>query len=96
MLEENTTSVEIYLPDDIFYDWNNGFNPVRGTGSNVTLSDVDFNTIPLHIRGGNILPLHAESANTTTELRKKPFQLLVAPGLDGIASGSLYLDEETY
>ena len=93
VLEENSTTVDIYLPDDIFYDWNNGFSPVRGNGANVTLSDVDFNTIPLHIRGGCVLPLRAESANTTTELRKKPFQLLVAPGLDGSATGSLYLDE---
>lgn len=93
VLEENSTTVEIYVPDDIFYDWNNGFRPVRGEGANVTLDDIDFNTIPLHVRGGNILPLRAESANTTTELRKKPFQILVAPGLDGSASGSLYLDE---
>lgn len=93
VLEENSTTVDIYLPNDIFYDWNNGFSPVRGNAANVTLSDVDFNTIPLHIRGGFVLPLRAESANTTTELRKKPFQLLVAPGLDGSATGSLYLDE---
>lgn len=93
VLEENSTTVNIYLPDDVFYDWNNGFSPVRGNGANVTLSDIDFNTIPLHIRGGFVLPLRAESANTTTELRKKGFQLLVAPGLDGSASGSLYLDE---
>lgn len=93
VLEENSTSVDIYLPDDIFYDWNDGFSPVRGEGSMVTLSDVDFNTIPLHIRGGCVLALRAESANTTTELRKNPFQIVVAPGLDGSASGYLYLDE---
>lgn len=93
VIEENSTSVEIYLPDDIFYDWNDGFSPVRGSGANITLSDVDFNTIPLHIRGGSVLALRAESANTTTELRRKPFQILVAPGLDGRATGSLYLDE---
>lgn len=93
VLEENSTTVDIYLPDDIFYDWNDGLTPVRGKASNVTLSDVGFNKIPLHVRGGTILPLRAESANTTTEVRKKPFQVLIAPGLDGSASGSLYLDE---
>lgn len=91
--EENSTSVEIYLPDDIFYDWNNGFAPVRGTGAPITLSDIDFTTIPLHIRGGSILPLRIESANTTAELRTKGFHILVAPGLDGLAKGSLYLDD---
>ena len=93
VLIENSTDVDIYLPNDIFYDWNGGFAPVRGNGSNVTLTDIAFEKIPLHIRGGTILPLRAESANTTTEVRKKPLQLLVAPGLDGTASGSLYLDE---
>ncbi len=93
VLEENSTTVDIYLPDDIFYDWNNGFRPVRGNAANVILSEVGFNTIPLHIRGGCVLPLRTESANTTTELRKKGFELVVAPGLDGTASGSLYLDE---
>ena len=52
-------------------------------------------SIPFHctLEGGCILPLRAESANTTTELRKKPFQIVIAPGLDGGASGSLYLDD---
>ena len=87
---ENSTTVDIYLPDDIFYDWNNGFAPVRGQGSTTTLSDVDFTTIPLHVRGGIIIPLRSESANTTAELRKKGFHILIAPGLDGIATGSLH------
>ena len=30
---------------------------------------------------------------TTTALRQKPFDFVVAPGLDGTASGSLYLDD---
>ena len=91
--EENVTTVDIYLPDDIFYDYNNNFSIVRGNGSTITLSDIDYQTIPIHIRGGSILPLRAESANTTTELRKKGFNLVIAPDLDGTASGSLYLDE---
>ncbi|KAF4311465.1 Glycoside hydrolase family 31 [Botryosphaeria dothidea] len=90
--EENVTTVDIYLPDDIFYDFHTG-ETVRGNGSFVTLPDVPYTTIPLHVRGGSIIPLRAASANTTTELRKQNFTLLIAPGLDGTASGSLYLDE---
>lgn len=37
--------------------------------------------------------MRVDSANTTTELRKKGFNIVVAPGRDGKASGSLYLDE---
>ena len=90
---ENVTSVDIYLPDDIFYDYNDNFRIVRGKGSIITLSDIDYQTIPIHIRGGTIIPLRVEGANTTTELRKKAFNIVVAPGLDGTARGSLYLDD---
>lgn len=91
--EENSTSVDVYLPDDIFYDWNNGFAAVRGTGKSITLSNIDYQTIPIHIRGGTILPLRIQSANTTTELRKQNFEILIAPGLNGTASGTLYIDD---
>jgi alpha-glucosidase len=37
--------------------------------------------------------MRTESANTTRALRDKPFELLIAPGSDGSASGSLYLDD---
>lgn len=91
MTEENATSVSIYLPDDIFYDFHT-LAPVRGNASHVEL-EVNLTSIPVHIRGGAILPLRAQSAMTTTELRKQDFEIVVAPGLDGSASGSLYLDD---
>uniref|UniRef100_A0A8H7NLK5 Probable alpha/beta-glucosidase agdC n=1 Tax=Bionectria ochroleuca TaxID=29856 RepID=A0A8H7NLK5_BIOOC len=90
--EEDSTSVDIYLPDDIFYEWDTR-KPVRGKGDWVNLDYVGYDRIPVHIRGGCVVPLRAESANTTTELRRKGFELLVAPGLDGSASGFLYTDD---
>ena len=86
------SSVDVYFPDDIFYEWPTGA-PVRGRGASITLENIGITDIPVHIRGGSIIPLRASSANTTKELRTKPFQLLIAPGLDGTASGSLYLDD---
>ena len=90
--EENATSVSIYLPQDVFYEFDT-LSAVKGTGSSVTLSDVPFTKIPLHIKGGAILPLRAQSAMTTTALRKKDFEFIVAPDVHGEASGSLYIDD---
>lgn len=90
--EENATSVMIYLPKDKFYDFAT-FTPVEGTGRHVTLTDVNFTTIPLHIRGGAVLPLRAAGAMTTTELRATDFEFVIAPGADGKAKGVLYVDD---
>lgn len=90
--EQGSTSVDAYFPDDIFYEWDSG-KPVRGRGQNITLDQIDLTHIPVHVRGGNIVPVRASNASTTTEMRTKGFQLLIAPGLDGTATGSLYLDD---
>jgi alpha-glucosidase len=90
--EEGSTSVDAYFPDDIFYDWYTGA-PFRGNGKVVTLTDINITSIPLHIRGGTILPVRSHGANTTTELRKNGFDIIIAPGLDGTATGSLYIDD---
>lgn len=90
--EENATSVSIYLPHDIFYNFTS-LAPVQGTGSMITLDNVPFTEIPLHIRGGTILPLRAQSAMTTKQLRTHDFEFVVAPGMDGTAQGQLYVDD---
>jgi len=90
--EENGTSVEIYLPEDTFYDFKT-YEKIEGKGEKINLTDIPFTEIPLHIRGGSILPLRNSSAYTTTEVRKQPFNLLVAPSKDGKAKGELYLDD---
>jgi alpha-glucosidase len=59
----------------------------------VTLDNVPFTEIPLHIRGGVVLPLRAQSAMTTKVLRTHDFEFVVAPGMDGTATGQLYVDD---
>ncbi|KAF9882435.1 alpha-glucosidase [Colletotrichum karsti] len=90
--EENSTSVDVYFPDDVFYDWYT-HETIQGKGETVTLTDKNYTTIPLFIRGGSVLPLRANSAMTTTKLRQENFELLVAVNRDGTAKGQLYLDD---
>ncbi|KAH7924680.1 glycoside hydrolase family 31 protein [Leucogyrophana mollusca] len=89
---ENSTSTTLYLPKGRFYDLAT-LMPIDSPGGNVSLSNVSFTEIPLHIRGGVVLPLRASGAMTTTELRKKPFEIVVAPSASGEASGQLYVDD---
>jgi alpha-glucosidase len=90
--DENSTSVSIYLPKDIFYDFLT-LAPIQGTGSHVFLPNVSFTEIPVYIKGGAVLPLRAQSTMTTTELRETDFEFVVAPASDGTASGLLYIDD---
>ncbi|KAJ4475469.1 glycoside hydrolase family 31 protein [Lentinula aciculospora] len=90
--DENSTTVTIYLPQDIFYDFLT-LEPVTGNGSNITRTDVEFTEIPVYIVGGSILPLRVNGTMTTTELRQTDFEIVVAPGTEGNASGQLYVDD---
>lgn len=87
-----SNQVTFYLPKDIFYDyWT--LARIDGQGANVTLGNVSFTDIPVHIRGGTVIPHRTNSANTTKNLRKEDFYVIVAPDANGNANGRLYIDE---
>lgn len=90
--QDYSDTVTYYLPTDTFYDyWTHEL--VVGTGANVTVSNLTYTDIPVHIRGGSIIPHRINSAMTTKALRQQDFYLLIAPDANGNAKGSLYLDE---
>ncbi len=89
--EEGATSVSVYLPEDNYYDWYT--HKVIHGGKTHTFDNVDVTTIPLLIRSGVILPHRLNSANTTTELRKQDFELLIPLDEDHSARGELYIDD---
>jgi alpha-glucosidase len=90
--EKGSDSVTFYLPNDIFWDFHT-LKRVTPTATETTYSGLDTSDIPVHIKCRNIVPMRAASANTTTALRTKDFELIVAPNGDGKAWGSLYLDD---
>lgn len=89
--EGKNTSFDAYFPQDIFDLWT--YAPVQGTGANIAITHQGLTDIPLHVRGGVILPMRVSGANTTTTLRTKDFMLLPPIGADGTAGGELYLDK---
>lgn len=92
VVEDNSDTVQFYLPKGVWYDyWTS--EKLVSSGQYVQYHNLALDDIPVHIRGGSIIPQRMESANTTTALRKVPFQVLVAPDENGRAKGSLYLDD---
>ncbi|KAF0688803.1 Aste57867_19625 [Aphanomyces stellatus] len=97
VLDDGARSVTAYLPvDATWFDFLTGQVVDRHALPHVTL-DAPLDTVPIHIRGGAIVPVQAPNT-TTTESRKNPFRLIVAlpaltKGLHRVdASGALYLD----
>ncbi|KAK5652429.1 hypothetical protein OQA88_10472 [Cercophora sp. LCS_1] len=92
VVEEGATSVEVYLPRDVFYDWYTG-KRIEGQGRKIKVDGVGLTDIPLYLKGGVIVPLRTQGAMTTDELRQRDFELVVPVGKDGTAKGRLYLDD---
>ena len=91
--EENSTTTSVYLPNDVLYDYWTGELVNGATGRWHTLTDVAYTTIPLYYKGGSVVPQRASGAETTAQLRDINFVLVVAPDENGMATGSLYLDD---
>ncbi|GAM26305.1 hypothetical protein SAMD00019534_094800, partial [Acytostelium subglobosum LB1] len=108
VLTENATSVDVYFPQDIWYDYFNGSRVDLSQGNSLTLA-APLDVINVHLRGGAILPTQPTADYqvpdggipiTTNISRTLPFTLIVALNANGSASGELYLDDgitlETY
>ena len=61
VVAENATSATFYVPNEVYYDFFD-LSVVQGQGAEITVDDVGYETMPLHIRGGSILPLRTGDA----------------------------------
>lgn len=66
VLKEHSTTVSTYLPRSRWYDWYT-FLGTESNGTNVVLH-APFDTIPIFIRGGIILPTQKPEVTTTLRL----------------------------
>ncbi|XP_071846318.1 sucrase-isomaltase, intestinal-like isoform X2 [Apostichopus japonicus] len=90
VLDEGAVAVNAYFPNAKWYDYYTGMS-VSARGSYDLLS-APLDYIPLHIRGGYILPTQ-EPAVTTFYSRQNPMGLIVALDDYGHAEGDLFWDE---
>lgn len=86
--EPNLDFYNIFFPEDIFYSYAN-WKQYWGKGVTERAVIAFFDLMPIHVRGGSIIPLRSNAVSDTT----RKFDFVVAPDARGEASGSLYLDE---
>ncbi|KIY02219.1 uncharacterized protein Z520_02357 [Fonsecaea multimorphosa CBS 102226] len=96
VLTQGATTVDGVFPGlvegtDTYYDWYNKSPIAVPTSKNTTIA-APLGHIPVFIRGGSILATQ-QMALTTRDARNTSWSIIVAPGVDGTASGSLYLDD---
>lgn len=98
VLTSGATTVGAVFPGSergtVWYDWYSGTR-VEGVkrGENITL-DAPLDHIPVHLRGGKVVPVQGtQGCMTTTECRALPWELVVALDERGMATGELYVDD---
>ncbi|KAI9495167.1 alpha glucosidase [Zychaea mexicana] len=93
VVEENATSVEGQFPEGIWYDWYTYESHVSTSPEEKVTLEAEMEHIPVHIRGGAILPLKTP-AYLVKDTYASPYTLLVALDQDGEAEGRLYIDDQ--
>ncbi|KAK6632383.1 hypothetical protein RUM44_007425 [Polyplax serrata] len=91
--DKGATSVTVYFPgtNEIWYDADT-YETFTDNG-NVKIP-VDLEKIPVYIRGGSIIPKKERIRRTSSLMKDDPYTLIVALDKQGVAKGTLYIDDE--
>uniref|UniRef100_H2ZBD9 alpha-glucosidase n=1 Tax=Ciona savignyi TaxID=51511 RepID=H2ZBD9_CIOSA len=93
VLEPGVDSVNAYVPDDKWYDYYTGSELASGLRKTFTFFNAPLDHIPIHIRGGSIIPIQTP-ARTTELQRDNPLGLIYAIGETSTsATGHLFWDD---
>lgn len=108
-LELKQTVVHARFPAGRWYDLHTGALQIfvrsnakaaQGKASKVFAMDAPLDQIPVHLRGGHILPRAGiepgEFIRTTSQVRKAPIEILVALDETECACGELYHDDDSF
>jgi len=91
VLENGKRDVDAYFPkDNLWFDYFTG-ELIKNVGNFIKIS-APLDHIPVHLRGGCIIPLQIPSL-TTFESRKNPFELIVSLNSHKTSFGKLILDD---
>eukprot|EP00743_Colponemidia_sp_Colp-15_P001390 GILK01001525.1.p1 GENE.GILK01001525.1~~GILK01001525.1.p1 ORF type:complete len:894 (-),score=148.33 GILK01001525.1:161-2842(-) len=94
VLEEGATQLGIYLPAARWFDFYTGEEVGDSVHGELITVQTPIDHLPVHIRGGSVIPRHQIGASlSTAESRQMPLTLLVALDKDQRASGALFLDD---
>merc|ERR1712042_390836 len=91
VLTKGATQVNVYFPGtSLWYDiWNNDKLDVSGS---MTYS-APYEKVPVFQRGGSIVPKRERIRRSSALMHNDPITLVVAPDRQGMAKGTLYLDD---
>merc|ERR1712130_121876 len=96
-VNQGESSIEAYFPPNArWFDWFSG-NELEQTGFvtlETPLPSQSIYILPIHVRGGSILPLQDLNGTLTTKQQSiKPYQLLIALNDNNTANGYMCIDD---
>ncbi|ORX58669.1 hypothetical protein DM01DRAFT_1371693 [Hesseltinella vesiculosa] len=92
VLDDGARSVEAQFPVGTWYDWFTSERVESNDASNKVSLPANLTQIPIHVRGGAIVPLKSPKY-TVGETYSTPYTLLVVLDDTNAAAGRLYIDD---